>query len=73
EIGSSVIERYRYVKYSMLHEVAMYELHVREILDEWDEMNSRNRRVVRLDLATTMIEDSVAPVVKTFREWCMER
>lgn len=69
EIGTHVIETYRYMKYSTLHEVAMYELCVQEILEEWDEMNSRDRQIVPLELAAAMIEDSVAPVVRAFRLW----
>ena len=69
EIGDTEIASYRYIKYSTLHVVAMYALAVEEVHDEWDEMHSRERQIVSLELAVEMVEENVAPVITAFRDW----
>ncbi|MEO1524009.1 MAG: NUDIX hydrolase [Planctomycetota bacterium] len=68
DMEEEIVGTYRYVKYSTLHEVTMYLLRVTEVLSEWDEMDSRERQIVPLDLAIELVEDNVAPILTIFRD-----
>lgn len=68
KIGDDVIETFQYKKWGRMCDVAVYDLNVTQILDEWDEMKTRERIIVCLDEAIDLIQDNMKPSLIAFRE-----
>ncbi len=68
EIGTEVIASYDHKKWGRVCRVDVFSLAVSEILDEWDEMHSRNRRVVKLEDAIKLVNEQVRTVLQRFAQ-----
>lgn len=57
-ISPTLLDEYRHDKWGGKMCVKVYIMEVTEILDEWDEMQARNRQIVTLDKALEVVQSS---------------
>lgn len=58
EVSPNLFDEYRHDKWGGKMCVKVYTLDVTEVLDEWDEMQDRNRQIVTLDEAISIVQAS---------------
>lgn len=69
EVSNVLLDQYRYEKWGGTCEVKVYPLRVVEILEEWDEMNVRERQFVQLDIALHIIKQEQKMSLMKFKEF----
>ena len=57
EVRSALIGQYHYEKYGRLYRVSMYLLEIEEILDDFPEVDDRNRTLVSLSTALDLLQN----------------
>lgn len=65
-VSSELLTEYEYDKWGGTCRVQVFPLEVSEVLETWDEMNSRSRQIVPAVDAATMVKPALREVVEEF-------
>ena len=68
KVSSEILAEFEYEKWGGICHVRVYLLKVDEILDEWDEMATRERTFVDIDKAVQMVRNELKPILLRFQE-----
>lgn len=68
DVSSEIIAEYEYSKWDGICHVKVYPLEVSEILDTWDEMEKRERRLVEASKAIVIVKPELQKVMQIFYE-----
>ena len=67
-VGKDIVAEYEYEKWGSICHVKVYALEVTELLDSWQEMDKRERRVVGIDEALEMVKPQHREPILKFKE-----
>jgi len=68
-VYSNVVGKYQYEKWGSICTVQVFPLEVQEILDNWDEREYRERKIIPLDEAKTLLtEKAFAEILETLQD-----
>ena len=66
-VGKKELGRYSYPKWGGTCVVRVYPFYVEKLLDHWEEMHNRERRVVSVSEAVEMVDhDELAEIIRSF-------
>ena len=68
DVSNEVFAEYKYTKRGGVCHVKVYPLEVSKILAEWDEMNKRKRRVVKVGKAIGLVKKEQKGILRKFKE-----
>jgi len=68
DVSKNVFAEYNYNKRGNKCRVSVYPLEVSEILDQWDEMDKRDRRILQVEAAIQLIKKEQRGILRKFQK-----